>query len=389
MIGTELCSRNAAVMQLEDYIAMPSHTKLLLNGRFLGRSMTGIDRVATELSMAVVARLKERGDDPLKIACSAEPTFAPESRPSALLALEKVPTPRLKGYAWEQLGLTWSAPGSWLLSFCNLGPILRSRQVVMIHDAQVFTQPQAYSKLFRLAYHTLLPRVARRAQVVLTVSDFSRRELENTGVVPPGKTIVVHNGVDHMNRITEDPTVLSQFELETGGYFLAIGSLAPHKNFPMLIAAAKARQDTSIPLIIAGGGNSKVFRDQGLTEEKGIRFLGRVSDSELKALYTGAKALVFPSKTEGFGLPPLEAMLCGCPVIATTGGAVPEVCGDAALYADPSKQAEWTAAMEKLTADTSLCDDLSHRGSAHATKFTWAGAADKILGAIAAAENDI
>ncbi|MFP3470863.1 glycosyltransferase, partial [Micrococcus sp. SIMBA_144] len=131
----------------------------------------------------------------------------------------------------------------------------------------------------------------------------------------------------------------------------------------------------SVPLVIAGGGNSKVFYDQGLTDEQGVKILGRGTDAELKALYSEAKALVFPSKTEGFGLPPLEAMFCGCPVIATTGGAVPEVCGDAALYARPDEPAEWTAAMEKLTHDTTLCDDLSPRGLVRAAQFTRARAA--------------
>jgi len=367
---------------------MSFSTRLLLNGRFLTRSMTGVDRVATELSMALIARLRERGSPPLRIVRPNQPVFAPESRPEALLSLEAVRTARLNGYAWEQLALTWAASSDWLLSLCNLGPILRSRQVVMIHDAQIFTQPETYSKGFRLAYHTLLPRVARRARVVLTVSDFSRRELEAAGVVPQGKAIVVHNGVDHMKRISDDAEALSRFGLQPGRYFLAIGSLAAHKNLPMLIAAAKARGDTSVPLVIAGGGNSKVFYDQGLTDEQGVKILGRVTDAELKALYSEAKALVFPSKTEGFGLPPLEAMFCGCPVIATTGGAVPEVCGDAALYARPDEPAEWTAAMEKLTHDTTLCDDLSRRGLVRAAQFTWARAADHILDAIAAAESE-
>jgi len=365
---------------------MTPKAHLLLNGRFLTRTMTGVDRVASELSVALMDRLAARGGKPLRIVAPAAPVEQPEERSARLLSIEKLPSARLNGYLWEQLALLFAAQPSWLLSLCNLGPIFRSRQVVMIHDAQIFTQPEAYSKGFRLAYHMLLPRVANRARVVLTVSDFSRRELEHAGVVPPGKAIVVHNGVDHMAGIPDDGEALERFALQSGGYFLAIGTLAAHKNLPMLIEAAKARSDTSVPLIIAGGGNPKVFRDHGLTEEKGVRFLGRVSDVELKALYTGAKALVFPSKTEGFGLPPLEAMFCGCPVIATTGGAVPEGCGDSALYADPASPKEWTAAMEKLAADPQLCEELGQRGAERAAEFTWARAADTVLDAIVAAE---
>ncbi|MEG3663272.1 glycosyltransferase family 1 protein [Celeribacter halophilus] len=365
---------------------MCSDSKLLLNGRFLTRQLTGVDRVATELSVAIMAMLEKQK---VSMALPAQPILNKVTRPKALLRLDIHPTFRLRGYAWEQLALSVASPESWLLSLCNLGPIFRSQQVIMIHDAQVFSQPEVYSNVFRWVYHAILPRVARRARVVLTVSDFSRRELESFGVIPSGKAVVVHNGVDHMAKIEADSEALCRYGLQVNRYFLAIGSLAAHKNLPMLIAAARSRQDASLPLIVAGGGNSQVFRDQGLTEEQGIRFLGRVTDEELKALYEGARALVFPSKTEGFGLPALEAMFCGCPVIATTGGAVPEVCGDAAIYADPEEPDEWVAAMEKLAVDTSLCNDLSRRGSVRAAGFTWERAAKVLLDAVACAEKEV
>lgn len=360
---------------------------MVLNGRFLTRKMTGVDRVATELSMALIETLSSKEDQSVSLSLPRSQIVSRSDRPAQILGLNRVTTLPFRGYFWEQFGLAVLKPSLWVLNLCNLGSIFRSKQVAMIHDAQVYTQPSAYSWSFRAVYSFILPRLARRSQIVLTVSDFSRRELEALGVFPEGKAIVVHNGADHMVSIPNDDSALSKFGLSSGGYFLAIGSLAAHKNLPMLIAAAKARQDTSIPLVIAGGGNSKVFRAQGLTEEHGIRFLGRVSDVELKALYKGACGLVFPSKTEGFGLPPLEAMFCGCPVIATTGGAVPEVCGDAVLYADPNEPAQWIAAMEMLCSDEHLRADLSQRGRERAAHFTWARAADKILDAILAAES--
>ena len=362
---------------------MGVETKFLLNGRFLTRPLTGVDRVATELAMALVARL---GRDNIQVARPAHFIVDKDARPKDLLALDTISTFKLKGYIWEQFSLPSVASKSWLLNLCNLGPVLRSRQVVMIHDAQVFSQPETYSRIFKLVYHLLLPLVARRAQVVLTVSNYSRLELEKYGVVPRGKAIVVHNGVDHMGRISCDSDTLSRFGLEQGEYFLAIGSLAAHKNLPMLIEAAKSRQDTSCPLVIAGGGNSKVFKDAGMFEGDGVKFLGRVSDEDLKALYCGAKCLVFPSKTEGFGLPPLEAMYCGCPVIATTGGAVPEVCGDAALFADPNIPQEWTDAMDRIKADRALREELIQRGQQQVAEFTWTNAAEKLLSAVQDAE---
>jgi glycosyltransferase involved in cell wall biosynthesis len=363
---------------------MTSDPSFILNGRFLTRSLTGVDRVATELSLALLDILQQ---DKVRLLLPKTPIHAADTRPQLLLDMTVRPTPAWSGYLWEQLALSFVQKEAWLLSLCNMGPVMRSRQAVMIHDAQIFTQPEAYSAKFRLVYHNLIPRIAKHARVVLTVSDFSRRELEKLGVVPEGKTTVIHNGVDHIDRITTDSGTLARHNLTKGAYFLAIGSIAPHKNLPMLIEAARNRSDTSIPLIIAGGGNASVFRGQGLSEGNGVQFLGRVSDGELKALYSGALAQVFPSKTEGFGLPPLEAMACGCPVIATTGGAVPEVCGEAAIFADPNQPNEWTDAMDMLAGNPKLCADLAQAGRARAAQFTWVKAAETMLQAIESAHN--
>lgn len=112
------------------------------------------------------------------------------------------------------------------------------------------------------------------------------------------------------------------------------------------------------------------------------RCIGRVSDAELKALYAGPLALAFPSLTEGFGLPPVEAMLCGCPVIATTGGAVPEICGDAARYVDPTDLPGWTAALEQIATDATLRQTLAAKGRIRAARYTWAGAAEAVMMAL-------
>lgn len=354
---------------------MPS---IVLNARFLTRPPTGVDRVASELTAALSDLLQETGNGSLQMALprtGGGGTGWPGS-------LRRLPQRRAvwgRGHLWEQCVLPAGLGSSWLINLCNTGPALRRKQVVMIHDAQIYTQPGTYSLAFRLFYRMLLPVLARRSRVVLTVSEYSRRGLEKHGVVPPGKAHVIHNGVDHFGQVEADTTVLARHGLAQQGYFLAIGSLAPHKNLKMLVNAARARKDKTTPLIIAGGKNLSVFKDEGLQDGDGVRFLGRVSDEELKALYQSASALLFPSVTEGFGLPPLEAMSCGCPVVATTGGAVPEVCGDAVLYADPFRQSEWTGAMEKVAASPDLRQDLSQRGLARAQLFTWRRAAEQLL----------
>jgi glycosyltransferase involved in cell wall biosynthesis len=135
-------------------------------------------------------------------------------------------------------------------------------------------------------------------------------------------------------------------------------------------------------LVIAGGG-AAIFSGGASKPGGGARYLGRVSDQELKSLYQNALALAFPSLTEGFGLPPVEAMQCGCPVLASTGGAIPEVCGDAVMYIAPDDQAGWTEAMERIEADQTLRARLSHAGRRRAALFTWERAARALLASLA------
>lgn len=345
---------------------------ILANGRFLTRPLTGVDRVAIELLTAFV-----RGDDELRVellhpkAATLYTDWLEALPPNTQNRFELREVGRLQGHLWEQIELGWVSPERILLNLCSTGPVWRRNQAVMIHDAQVWDVPQSYSRSFRSLYKFLLPLVARRSRLVLTVSAFSRRRLETLGVVPHGKVKVIPNGADHILRQKADPKTLEKYGLKAKGYLMAIGSLAPHKNLRLLIEAARKRRVGEPELIIVGGMNTKVFSDMGLSIPSGVRLIGRVSDGELRALYDGAIALTFPSLTEGFGLPALEAALCGCPVIATTGGAVPEVCGDGVLYVSPNDQEGWTAAMERLSSDIDLRSRLAQVGGARANEFTW------------------
>lgn len=352
------------------------------------RPLKGVGRVASELADSLIELHESRNGPSLSLALPNSAICDEDAWPSSLLGLEKFPKSAGSGHVWEQFELPRLAKDRWLLNLCNTAPLLHSKQVVMIHDAQAFTQTEAYSLTFQYLYRFLLPILARRARILLTVSDYSRRELETLGVFPRGKAHVVHNGVDHFRRINPDPNVLARNGLTTGGFFLALGSLAPHKNLKMLVKAARARPVGAIPLIIAGGQNSRIFRDEGLSDGDGVRFIGRVSDGELKSLYKNARALAFPSITEGFGLPPLEAMSCGCPVIASTGGAIPEVCGEAALYVNPFSPDAWTTAMTDLETNDVLRTKFIERGQMQSARFTWHKSANRILELISEAERD-
>lgn len=354
----------------------------VVNGRFLTRPTAGVDRVALEL-IAALARRADVGrltvvHPPVPVRQTA---WLSQLEPDDRAKVELRPIGRGNGHGWEQAYLTTVEPDRPLLSLCGTGPVARRHQAVFLHDAQVWDVPESYSLPFRLAYRSLLPALARRARFLFTVSHFARTRLELHGVAPAGKATVVPNGADHMASVAADPGALERHGLRAGGYFLAIGSLAPHKNLDRLIEAASARSPGAPPLVVAGAADNRVFAGSGLTQpsDGGVRVLGRVGDGELKALYQGAIALAFPSMTEGFGLPPVEAMSVGCPVIATTAGAVPEVCGDAAHYADPTSPEQWTRALERLAADLALRHDLQRRGLAQAARYRWSTAAGALV----------
>lgn len=361
--------------------------RLVLNARFLNRPITGVERVALELSRSLRAVLAQRGEADLELAV---PTGTPVSGAISGIgdrALVTHVVGRLGGHAWEQAELAGALRDSWLLNFCNTGPALRRRQVLLIHDAQFILHPTSYSRAFRWWYRLMLTVASRRAAVVFTVSNFSKRQLEHFRVVPRGKTRILRSGIDHLDAVVPDAAVLTQNGLMARPYLLAIGSLAPHKNLAMLIDAFVSADLPGMDLVIAGGGNPRVFQNAGLRQAPNIRFLGRVTDGELKALYGRAHAFACPSLSEGFGLTPLEAMRMGCPVIATSAGAVPEICGDGALYVDPRDRTAWTDALKRISKDATLRTELSARASARSGEFTWSAAAEQVLTALEEVEN--
>jgi glycosyltransferase involved in cell wall biosynthesis len=347
-------------------------SELILNARFLMRPATGVDRVAAELMQALDQIGLPQGMHNWR---ALRPGGTTVSTPAPFRDRLHATASRLDGHLWEQLILRQSCPDDWLLSLCNAGPVLRRRQIVMLHDAQVFSHPESYARAFRQWYRIIQPRLGHRAAMVLTVSEHARAQLEHFGVVPKGKARVVPNGADHILRLPADLNILTQHRLKPQGYFLAIGSQAAHKNIPMLLRAARTRNPDAPPLVIAGGGHAAAFAGASVLSSRNIRTIGRVSDAALRALYENATALVFPSLTEGFGLPPVEAMLCGCPVIASTGGAIPEVCGDAAFLVDPLDEKGWTTAMTDIADTPDLRNSLTQAGYKRAATFTWANAA--------------
>ena len=252
----------------------------------------------------------------------------------------------------------------------------------MIHDAGAFDTPESYSFAFRTWYRLMHKRLARSGALVLTVSEFSRGRIAAALGIGAAAIGIVPESGEHIRHAPADGTVLARHGLEPARYALVVGNPAAHKNLAALSGAAALLGGRGLTLAVAGAADPAVFRVGGGVAAEAARVLGRVSDAELRALYENALCLVFPSRYEGFGLPPLEAMSCRCAVIAARAGAVPEVCGEAALWFDPDAPASLRAALERLLAEPGLRDGLRQAGHARAAGFTWEGAARQLLACI-------
>jgi glycosyltransferase involved in cell wall biosynthesis len=269
------------------------------------------------------------------------------------------------GHAWEQGWLPLRARRArWLLCPANLAPLAHPRVAVVIHDAAALREPGWYSPTYARAQAALLPRIARRARLVVTVSEFSRAELrELLGV----EAVVVPGGVEHERF---HPGAGGGVARAGGGgagsgYVLTVGSRTARKNLGALAETARRLRARGLELWAAGGDRPQFARE----DVPGITWLGHVPDGELPALYARARAFVLPSLHEGFGLPVLEAMACGVPVVAARAGALPETCGEAARLADPGDPAAFAAAVEEVLDDPA---PWRTAGLERAARFSWA-----------------
>ena len=348
--------------------------QIVINGRFLSRQQTGVDRFAIESIRALDALLV--ANDPAVSRLSFE-IVAPRQA-KAPIGLHRIgfrQVGRLQGHWWEQLELMQALKGRRLLNLCNTGPLLVRRQAVVIHDASTVRVPDAYTRAFRLSYRLLMPALGKRADSVMTVSDFSRRELDACwGIAAEGVDVVAEGG-EHLLREPADASVLERNRLRPQAYLLAVGSMAPHKNLLALLRAVSSPSELPIDLVIAGGSNSKIFAGVDFPVSTRVHRLGYISDRELRALYESALAFVFPSRYEGFGLPPLEAMACGCPVVSSAAASLPEVCGDAALLVDLHDPMALRRAIQRILTEPTLRDGLRAAGLRRAAQFGWQRAA--------------
>ena len=353
--------------------------KILINGRFLSQSLTGVQRYAAEMVKAM-DRLLAAGEAPQPL-LDAEWQLLTPPNAKAVLDLAVIRTRqvgRRTGHAWDQIDLARAAAGARLISLANSGPVLHRNQLVVLHDAQVFRRPDFFSRSY-LMLHRTLGRLLARTATIATVSDFSRHELAAALRLAPSAIPVFSNSAEHFAATVPDFGVIDRLGLAPHRYFLFVGSMTKNKNVTLAIQASERLGRADIPLVVVGGDNNKVFSDRPAASTAGVVMAGRLSDEEIAALFSRANAFIFPSLYEGFGVPPLEAMFFACPVIASTAEAVRETCGDAAAYFDPLKVEELHQCMVERIAAGSISDHELQRQKGRLATYSWTKSAAAML----------
>ncbi|UCD94199.1 MAG: glycosyltransferase family 4 protein [Candidatus Zixiibacteriota bacterium] len=348
---------------------------IVVNARFLTQQTTGVQRYAAEIAR----RLKELVPDTVFV--SPHDTFHNELADE--LNAERIG--RFTGHLWEQFSLPRflrrQRVRPLLANLANTAPLYYRPKIVTIHDVAFMENPEWFSRRFARFYRYVIPRIAKSADKVVTVSEFSKREIIRLLHVPHEKIIVINDAVCDCFLQPDS----SSRHNEYGDYILTVSSLNPRKNFKRMLQAFEELNRHDIKLVIVGSENSHLASGEIITllqSRDRVIFTGFIPNKELAALYSGAKVFLYLSLYEGFGIPPLEAMACGCPCLVSNTSSLSEVCGDAALYCDPYDVTDIAAKMKSLLDDEDLRSQLIARGSARVQEFSWDKSAQALLDVI-------
>jgi glycosyltransferase involved in cell wall biosynthesis len=290
---------------------------------------------------------------------------------------------RLYFFLFQQTAILRRLQPDWYLSTFFLPPLTPCRAAVLVHDLSFRAHPE-YFPTFIAHYMRLLTGLAlRQAKLVIALSEFTRSELARFHPAVTEKTVVVYPGVgrEFQSAKERDGSVLQKYGL-TPGYILTIGNIHPRKNLARVLDAYVALRQRGVdvpPMVWIGlqrWGSGELLER---ARSAGVILPGFVAQEELPALFRQALVLVYLSLYEGFGLPPLEAMACGTPVIASDTTSLPEAVGEAGLQVDPTDVQALAATLERLLGDVSLQKHLRRAGIERAGRFTWARTAQQLL----------
>lgn len=344
---------------------------IFINGRFLVQDITGVQRYGRELLKSIDNILLAEDNKDINIIC-----LIPRTE-DVLPQYNKIELKEIgvfQGNLWEQIDLPVYCGSNLLFSPANIGPFFARNQIVTIHDASVFAIPDNYSLLFKMKYKLTYLRLAQIAKQIITDSNFSKRELINYCSFDPENISVIGLGYEHILKIEADESIISKFGLKKNGYYLIVGSMSPHKNLKVIAQVDQILKSKKVKFVVTGGEFKKVFKNE--TSQRGTNFIytGYVTDNELVALYQNAKALIFPSLYEGFGLPVIEALAVNCPVLCSTAASLPEVGGHAVSYFEPENPETLadSITMENYKISPDVVDE-------QLAKYTWKKCAERVF----------
>lgn len=325
------------------------HGEITVNGKFRKQKITGVQRFAVEV-MKFFPSVKEIIPEPMWLSSTITSIF------------------------WEQVILPFKAKNKHLLNLCNTSPLFHTHKVVTLFDVSFLDEPCNFSFFFSVYYRYVIKYASKKALRIATSSEYSKKRIADLIGYPKDSIDVVYCGVNHkffFPREIEDVVFFDKMKIPEK-YFLFVGSLDPRKNIITAIKAINyiAESHPQLKLIVCGA-SSKNFSAIEVGELKNVIFLGYVDDELLPHLYSNAIAFVFPSLYEGFGLPVLEAMACGTPVISSNRTSLPEVIGDAGITFEPEDYIALSEHMLNIYMDSNLRSDLIEKGICQASKFTW------------------
>lgn len=339
-----------------------------VNARFLTQNITGVQRYAIEISKQ------------LKIQLGNEVRFvSPKNIIHNKIAeeLEVCVVGKNRGHIWEQFDLPiylTKNKSPLLLNLANTAPICYGNNIVTLHDIAFERFSENFNWKFGIFYRLLIPRIAKKAIKIITVSEFSKQEICDFYKIPSQKIYVIYNAVSNIFN--------QKVKNYSEKYVLAVSSLNYQKNFHSLIRAFNMLDDNNIKLFLVGDINRN-FADIGLLKDiqgnKNIVFKGRIDDDELISLYSNAVCFIYPSLYEGFGIPPLEAQACGCPVVCSNAASLPEVCGDSVIYFDPYSVKDMRDKILSVLNDEILQKELRTKGFNNIKRFSWKRSVEQVI----------
>ena len=334
---------------------------IYINARFLTQNITGVQRFAIEISK----QLHNLDNSNIQF-------IAPHNIIHNDLAKElgvKIIGSKT-GHLWEQIDLPKylkSIDSPLLLNLANTAPLFYKNKIVTIHDLAFLHHPEWFSKKFTFVYNFIIPKIAKDSKHIFTVSNYVKEDISKSYHIPLNNIRTIYNSYAN---------VFSNHDLEKEDYVLSVGSIDPRKNLKSLIDIF---QDKTIKLVIVGQQN-KVFSALKLEDlPNNIVFTGYVDDDELVELYNKAKLFVYPSFFEGFGIPPLEAQACGCPVICSDKTSLPEVGKDSVIYCNPYDKNDITEKIDLVLSDDKLQKELITKGFQNIKRFSWEKSAQEII----------